>query len=172
MLSLQELSDRAEIQDLLIDYSTAIDRRDYEALDKVFTHDAYVDLFEGGGIAGSYPEVRAWLKLAMAPFPFSQHLLGNMSIKLSGDKATCRTACINPMIIKLDNGAMHTMFIGHWYNDELVRTDTGWRIARRTIEACYRHNVPDIKWDIPKISADGAVSYDEIPMATVYPRQA
>ena len=43
MLSLAEISDRLEIQQLLVDYSTAIDQRRFEDLDKVFTPDAYID---------------------------------------------------------------------------------------------------------------------------------
>jgi hypothetical protein len=37
MLSLEEISDRPEIQQLLVDYSTAIDQRRFDDLDKVFT---------------------------------------------------------------------------------------------------------------------------------------
>ena len=44
MLSLEEISDRFEIQQLLIDYSTAIDKRQFDDLDRVFTPDAYIDL--------------------------------------------------------------------------------------------------------------------------------
>ena len=35
MLSLQEISDRLEIQQLLVDYSTAIDQRRFDDLDAV-----------------------------------------------------------------------------------------------------------------------------------------
>jgi hypothetical protein len=44
MLSLEEISDRLEIQQLLVDYSTAIDQRRFDDLDKVITPDAYIDL--------------------------------------------------------------------------------------------------------------------------------
>ena len=43
MFSLQEISDRLEIQQLLVDYSTAIDQRRFDDLDRVFTEDAYID---------------------------------------------------------------------------------------------------------------------------------
>ena len=43
MLSLEEISDRLEIQQLLIDYSTAIDERRFDDLDRVFTRHAYID---------------------------------------------------------------------------------------------------------------------------------
>ena len=44
MLSVEHISDRLEIQQLLVDYSTAIDRRRFDDLDQVFTEDAYIDL--------------------------------------------------------------------------------------------------------------------------------
>ncbi|MGA8547271.1 MAG: nuclear transport factor 2 family protein, partial [Mycobacterium sp.] len=43
MLSQAEISDRLEIQQLLVDYSTAIDLRQFDDLDAVFTPDAYID---------------------------------------------------------------------------------------------------------------------------------
>ena len=63
-LSTQEISDRFEIQDLLIRYTRAIDTRDYALLDTCFLPDAYVDYVRSGGIKGKYPEVRAWLEKA------------------------------------------------------------------------------------------------------------
>jgi SnoaL-like domain len=43
LLSVAEISDRLEIQQLLVDYSTAIDLRRFDDLDTVFTPDAYID---------------------------------------------------------------------------------------------------------------------------------
>ena len=69
MLSIEEISDRLEIQQLLIDYSTAIDQRRFDDLDAVFTPDAYIDYRVAGGIDGSFPEVKAWLKEVLPNFP-------------------------------------------------------------------------------------------------------
>ena len=44
MLSLEEISDRLEIQQLLTDYSAAIEKRRFDDLEQVFTDDAYIDL--------------------------------------------------------------------------------------------------------------------------------
>ncbi|CKQ37973.1 Uncharacterised protein [Mycobacterium tuberculosis] len=44
MLSVAEISDRLEIQQLLVDYSSAIDQRRFDDLDRVFTPDAYIDI--------------------------------------------------------------------------------------------------------------------------------
>jgi hypothetical protein len=43
MLSLEEISDRLEIQQLLVADSTAIDQKRFDDLDRVFTPDASID---------------------------------------------------------------------------------------------------------------------------------
>src|SRR5689334_12735616 len=98
MLSLQEISDRLEIQQLMVDYSTAIDTRRFDDLDQVFTPDAYIDYRELGGIDGRFPEVKAWLKEVLPKFPLYYHLVGNFSIKVTGDTAQSKIICFNPMV--------------------------------------------------------------------------
>ncbi len=61
MLSLEEISDRLELQHLLISYSEAIDRREFDELDEIFTPDAYIDYRDTGGIDGQYPQIKGWL---------------------------------------------------------------------------------------------------------------
>jgi len=143
MMSLQDISDRLEIQQLMVTYSNAIDRRDFDRLDEVFTHDAHIDYTTMGGIAGRYPEVKAWLGPALQTFPHYYHLVGNIEITLTGDTATARTACFNPMEVPLPQGGSQIMFLGLWYWDKLVRTPLGWRIGERSQEPCFRHNVPE-----------------------------
>jgi hypothetical protein len=133
MLSLEEISDRFEIQQLLIDYSTAIDKRRFDDLDRVFTPDAYIDYRAMGGIDGSFPEVKAWLADVLPNFPVYAHMLGNFDIRISydpaGDTASSRTICFNPMVLGGDQNQI--LFCGLWYDDEFVRTPEGWRMSRR-----------------------------------------
>jgi SnoaL-like domain len=142
MLSLAEISDRLEIQQLMATYSNAIDRHDFERLDEVFTADAYIDYRAMGGIDGRFPQVKAWLGPALQHFPRYYHLIANTEVVLAGDTATARTVCFNPMEVPLPQGGSQVMFLGLWYVDQLVRTPAGWRISERVEEACYRHNVP------------------------------
>ncbi|OBG81332.1 hypothetical protein A5733_22305 [Mycobacterium sp. NS-7484] len=135
MLSLAEISDRLEIQQLLIDYSTAIDRRLFDDLDVVFTPDAYIDYRAMGGIDGHYPEVKAWLTEVLPNFPAYAHMLGNCDVKLDGDKASSRTICFNPMV--LPGLEQQVLFCGLWYEDEFVRTADGWRMSRRVETKCF-----------------------------------
>jgi hypothetical protein len=135
MLSLEEISDRLEIQQLLVDYSTAIDQRRFDDLDRVFTPDAYIDYRAMGGIDGVYPDVKAWLKEVLPNFPVYAHMLGNFSVTVDGDTASSRTICFNPMVLGGDRNQI--LFCGLWYDDEFVRTSDGWRMSRRVEAKCF-----------------------------------
>jgi hypothetical protein len=155
MMSLQEISDRLEIQDLFARYSFAIDERDWDALDRVFTPDAWIDYTESGGEKGGYPQMKRWLALALKRFPTYQHLAATSRIDLDGDTATSRTILFNPMVHPAADGTPQTFFIGLWYRDRLVRTPEGWRIAERHEDMSWAHNVPEMP-PVPKLADAGA----------------
>jgi hypothetical protein len=135
MLSLEEISDRLEIQQLLVAYSTAIDNRKFDALDQVFTPDAYIDYRAMGGVDGQFPEVKKWLSEVLPNFPAYSHLLGNFDVRVAGDTAASRTLCFNPMVLGGEN--QQVLFCGLWYDDEFVRTPEGWRMTRRVETKCF-----------------------------------
>jgi 3-phenylpropionate/cinnamic acid dioxygenase small subunit len=149
-LSIRELSDRLRINDLLIRYTRAIDTKDWGLLDTCFAPDAHVDYTASGGIAGKYPEVRAWLSKALAPFPITAHYVTNSIVELDGDRASARTLVQNPMFFANPDGSLHDFTVGATYVDELVWTDAGWRIARRVEEAGYMQGTLPGALQIPK----------------------
>jgi hypothetical protein len=135
MLSLQEISDRLELQQLLIDYSEAIDRQRFDDLDAIFTPDAYVDYRAMGGIDGQYPQIKVWLGEVLPTFACYAHMLGIPAIRITGDTATAHTFCFNPMVFAGERPT--TMLLGLWYDDEFVRTALGWRMSRRAETKCF-----------------------------------
>jgi len=140
MLSLQEMSDRFEIQDLLVAYCTAIDARRWDDLDDLFTGDARIDYSAVGGAVGNLAETKQFLSTALTMFPTFQHLIANVSVSVDGDTATARTMCHNPMVMPGEDGAeQKVLAVGIWYNDTLRRVDGRWRIASRTEEKSYMH---------------------------------
>jgi hypothetical protein len=142
MLSLQELSDRVELEQLSVTYANAIDSGNWNDLDKVFTPDAYIDYRALGGIDGRYPQIKQWLGEVLPKFPGYCHLVGNIAVTVTGDTATGRTLCINPMNTPLPEGGAQVMFLGLWYVDKYVRTSAGWRFTERVEQPCFQHNVP------------------------------
>ena len=150
MLSLQEISDRLELQDLVWRYSEIIDAKDFDKLrDEIFTPDAFIDYSAFGGSKGDVDSTIAFLHDAMKIFPAHQHLNANIQIKLGPGEpaatATGRVMCFNPqeMAPKKDESDGHIFFCGLWYVDEYVRTDAGWRIQKRGEEKSYLFNRPE-----------------------------
>jgi len=140
-LSLQQMSDRIELQDLVTRYANAIDARAFDRLDTVFAPDAYIDYRAMGGIDGPYPKVKAWLPEALKHFPSFMHFVGNFDFQVDGDSGSGRIACFNPMVVPKPDGGTETMFLGLWYIDR--RTPEGWRIVERSEQHCYDHGMPD-----------------------------
>jgi hypothetical protein len=144
-LSIQEISDRLEILDLMARYADAVDRHDWDALDRLFTADAFIDYTAMGGSSGDLATSKAFLADTAAPFfPLWQHLLGQTVLDIDGDTARARTWCHNPMVMR-DGDDPHLMMCGLWYRDDLVRTEAGWRISRRVEERGYMKQFPGRK---------------------------
>lgn len=139
MRSLEELSDRAEIHDLITAYCHAIDGKDWAALDLLFAPDADIDYSATGGISGKLPDIKPFLEATLPLFKSTQHFVTNPLIRISGDRATARSLLFNPVTMDRETGD-HTLFIGAWYVDELIRTPEGWRISSRRQEKSFFHN--------------------------------
>ena len=141
-LSLQEISDRLEIQDLVYNYSAIIDQKRFDELRDIFTEDAHIDFSALGGPVGGRQEIIAFLHKVMVMFPNHQHLNANAQITVNGDTATGRVMCFNPQEIARPENKTHNFMCGLWYIDEYRRTDAGWRISRRVEEKSYVFNMP------------------------------
>jgi ketosteroid isomerase-like protein len=141
-LSLQEISDRMEIEDLVYEYAAIIDQKRFDDLANVFTEDAQIDYSDVGGPVGNLEQITGFLKQVMGMFPNHQHLNANPQIRVDGDSATGRVMCFNPQEIAKPDGSTHIFMVGLWYVDEYRRTDKGWRISKRTEEKSYVFNPP------------------------------
>jgi hypothetical protein len=141
-LSLQEMSDRFEIQDMLYHYADIIDRQAAAELSAIFTADAHIDYSAFGGTIGDLPSTIAFLNEALPAFSATQHLNANIQITVDGDTATGRVMCFNPMAMPLGEETQVFM-LGLWYVDRYRRTDLGWRISSRKEEKSWVFNVPD-----------------------------
>jgi ketosteroid isomerase-like protein len=138
----QYLADRQEIQDTLVRYCHAVDRRDWPAFEAVFTDDAQLDFTAFGGPHGDRGEMARYLESVIATMQGTQHTISTSLVELDGDTATARTAAQVMMISATANGGSHVLFVGLWYRDRLLRTPQGWRICERVQEFGWMHNAP------------------------------
>ncbi|MGE2732915.1 nuclear transport factor 2 family protein [Mycolicibacterium vaccae] len=120
-------SDRQDIREVLIRYATGIDRRDWTLFRTVFTEDCDLDY----GEIGSWQGVDAVVDFMTASHELAGptlHRITNEAIDVDGDTATAR-AYVDALILSQDNTS--GVNAAGFYDDELVRTDEGWRIRRR-----------------------------------------
>lgn len=126
-----EHDDRQDISDLLVRYATGIDRRDWPLFRTVFTADCELDYGEIGAWAG-VDAVTEFMEQAHAMAGHTLHRLTNQAIAVDGDTAVARTY-VDALIMLQDNES-GVNGIGV-YDDDIVRTADGWRIARRRFTA-------------------------------------
>ena len=143
MLSLEEISARLEIQDLLYAYADAIDQQRFDDLYQVFSEDAYIGYSVYGGAAAGRDEIIDFLKQALPAFKCYQHLNANMQISVDGEKGTGRIMCFNPQELTLGENKTHLYMLGLWYKDKYIRTADGWRIQERVEEKSWHFNLPE-----------------------------
>ena len=141
-LSLQEISDRLEIQDLLTRYCYAVDDREWDAYRRVFTPDAVIDDTVTGGIKSGVEDHVTYLGRALSKILISQHAISTILVDVGGDEATARLHCSCPMVVNLRDGKTQVFFQGLWYRDKLTRTANGWRISELVEEGYWNHNLP------------------------------
>ena len=67
----EEIADRIALDDLMTRYVDAIDTKNWDLLDTVFTPDAILDYSTSGGpdAKGPYPQIKEWLQGALASGP-------------------------------------------------------------------------------------------------------
>ncbi len=140
-MDVRELTDRAEISDLIVRYTRALDQQRWDEFDSIFTADAHIDYSAFGGATGDLAGTKKFLAESMSLFTKTQHMLGLPAITLDGDRASAVTPCHNPMLLGSGKDSK-VMVCSLWYHHELVRTEEGWRIARLSEERNFMTMLP------------------------------
>jgi uncharacterized protein (TIGR02246 family) len=120
------MTDIEEITDVLVRYATGIDTRDWDLFRTCFTEDCSVDYGEIGRWQ-SADAITAYMRRAHSG-P-SMHRLSNIAVHLDGDRATARSYVDAMVLGRGGRGGANSL---GYYDDRLVRTEDGWRIAERS----------------------------------------
>jgi 3-phenylpropionate/cinnamic acid dioxygenase small subunit len=132
--TVQRVADELEIRNLVARLAQLADDGDLDDYIQLFTHDA---VWDGGTILGTkqgHAELLAAARErrasgAAGPGTNSRHVITTSVVDVAGDRATGRA--VFHYYVKTD-GAPELALMGV-YDDEFVRTDRGWRLARRKI---------------------------------------
>ncbi|OAA27737.1 SnoaL-like domain-containing protein [Frankia sp. EI5c] len=117
------------IREVLIRYSTGIDRRDWPLFRTCWTPDAEADYGHLGHFSGA-DAITELMVAAHRDLGSTRHQLSNFVIEVDGDRATASTYVHAVLMLSTSDPNAWIDVVGG-YEDDLVRTPEGWRISRR-----------------------------------------
>jgi 3-phenylpropionate/cinnamic acid dioxygenase small subunit len=120
---------RQDVAEVLVRYATGIDRRDWVLFRTCFTDDCEADYGDIGVWLGG-DEITAWMEQSHAPCGHTMHRITNVVVLPDRDGARVAARSYVDAVVMGPNNETGSRSIGY-YDDELVPTDEGWRIARR-----------------------------------------
>lgn len=139
-----DLIDKQAIRDVQVLYAFAIDSGSFEQLENIFTDNAIGDYSRAGCVVG-IEAIKDLCRKALEPLTSAQHLNANHVAHVDGDTAKAR--CYLHVHLHRENtpGGDH-LEMGGIYDDELVRTDAGWRIRQRKLTILWSEGNPNVRW--------------------------
>lgn len=154
------------IADVINLYGPALDSHSWDLFDEIFTQDVKAD----------YCHVLHWSDLASFKRDFSEmhestvghiHSLGPPQIVVEGHRAFAMTyGRFNLFRVSPAAGPNDMSEGGAWYDDELVRTDAGWRICKRAARNFWwRGSMPEqgpypvVVDNLPEMARKGEIGF-------------
>ena len=122
-----DAADRQDIADLLVQYATGVDRRDWDLFRACFTDDCVAD-YGDIGVWHSADEMASWMEEAHRECGYTLHRITNQTVEVDSNSARAR--CYVDAVVMFADNQSGVRAVG-FYDDELVRTGEGWRISRR-----------------------------------------
>jgi len=137
------LSDREEIVQLINLYGFAMDTQRWDLFDRIFTEDVYADYGPTSRWTGR-AEFKRDFGAFHEVFDATQHVMTNHLVTVSGDTAAVHTYG-SWRLIRHAAGDPPVWDGTGYYDDQLVRTAEGWRIARRVCRVVYWNGNPRVQ---------------------------
>lgn len=126
---LQDLIDRRDLQQLALNYSRAIDRRDFALLESLYHPDAietHGDMFQGAA-----PDYIKWVEQALSRYAATAHYVVNALYVVAGDRAEGEIYKIN-YHRTLDDPAREVI-TGSRSLDRYEKRNGEWRFSARSV---------------------------------------
>lgn len=138
--------DHTEITRRVYEYAYGIDTRDWDLYRSIFADDLTMD-FTSYRPSDKVRDLNAdaWvagLKPLFTGLDATQHSISNPIVDLAADKARCRVYMQAAHFLLDDPEPEFT--IGGFYDDSLIRTNTGWKISAVTLTVWWRRGNADI----------------------------
>ncbi|MFJ8826895.1 nuclear transport factor 2 family protein [Streptomyces sp. NPDC102467] len=162
--------DKAAIIEALNLYGLALDAHRWDLFDRVFTEDVIAEFGPAGAAWTGLADFKRSFGEFHARLDSHQHTMMGQLVQVDGDKAHAFSYGNWLLVREAAEGGPTWQGTG-WYDDELVRTDRGWRIRHRVCrlmswtgnplvpEPDGEHN-PDMQTNVLREHSDaGAVKF-------------
>ena len=140
---IQSVADKQALKELVDKFSILADRKDAQAQTELFTDDAVVHSYLDGKLISSLKgkeEIEKAFADFLARFDTVFHINGQQVVHINGDKATGIAYCQVVLIGTDENGKRMMTMQGVSYDDEYVRDNGHWLIAKRTSHFVWSDN--------------------------------
>jgi len=128
--SLQYVTDRIALMDVMLKYAKGVDERDMALYRSVFATDVEVVGF-GPDVYHGIDAWAAFVETALAQYGATQHMLGPQLATVNGDDAHCRTDVQALHYLKDKPGTTLTLWAT--YVTDMKRIGGHWKIARHEL---------------------------------------
>ena len=118
---------RSDVAEVLVRYATGIDRRDWALFRTCFTEDCHADYGDIGVWDGANA-ITEFMEKSHASLGHTLHRITNQAVTPNGSGASARSYV--DLVAMTPDGRNGISAVGY-YDDELVQTSEGWKIARR-----------------------------------------
>lgn len=139
---LRALQDEREILRRLGRFARVLETKDFSALGDIFAHDLVFDYGQGGDQHGM-AALEAWMHRSLDVCGGTQHLLGNITVDVEGDRAVSR-AYVQARHQRVNELGGPIFDANGEYFDQWERRPEGWRIVRRDARWYVFHGDPAI----------------------------
>ncbi len=150
------MSDRDEIIGIINLYGLAVDSQCWHLFDRIFTADVQAD-FSASAQWRDLASFKRDFAMFHDPFDSTQHAMLGHQLHVQGDSAFALTYGNWRLIRNAVDGDPRWDGTG-WYDDALVRTGQGWRIARRVCRIMGWSGNPFVNETIPGVKFELSTS--------------
>ena len=137
-------ADRAELIELIGRYADIADLKDFTELPKaVFTDPLTLDFESVAGVPVMTVRLADYvenLRAAFAPYQATHHVITGHVIEIDGDRATihAHVRAEHWLTDELAGDGPNRWLVVGFYDNEAVRTATGWRLTRVRLTSSYQ----------------------------------
>jgi hypothetical protein len=138
-MTVEQLLDRQEIEDVLLRYARGADRADLALIADAYHPDAIED--HGGVFVGPAADYVAMLARILPSAPLMTHLCTNIMIELDGDHALAECYFLTFSRREGETESYDSLTMARVV-DRFERRDGAWRIAHRRLAWEWNHEMP------------------------------